>query len=125
MYNLHISRELNIQFYNHTNFGRCKTVMNVVGLTLMFYNHANSSRCKTCEPKLYIALRFTTMQILVGVKHQIIILHICMVLASDINTLIYFKQNAFTSTSSPLGRKIALTYYKICILFLFLINKII
>ena len=69
--------------------------------------------------------RFTTMQILVGVKPQIIILHICMVLASDINTLIYFKQNAFTSTSSPLGRKIALTYYKICILFLFLINEII
>ena len=69
--------------------------------------------------------RFTTIQILVGVKPQIIILHICMVLASDINTLIYFKQNAFTSTSSPLGRKIALTYYKICILFLFLINKII
>ena len=68
---------------------------------------------------------FTTIQILVGVKPQIIILHICMVLASDINTLIYFKQNAFTSTSSPLGRKIALTYYKICILFLFLINKII
>ena len=68
---------------------------------------------------------FTTMQILVGVKPQIIILHICMVLASDINTLICFKQNAFTLTSSPLGRKIALTYYKICILFLFLINKII
>ena len=68
---------------------------------------------------------FTTMQILVGVKPQIIILHICMVLASDINTLIYFKQNAFTSTSSPLGRKIALAYYKICILFLFLINEII
>ena len=68
---------------------------------------------------------FTTIQILAGIKPQIIILHICMVLASDINTLIYFKQNAFTSTSSPLGRKIALTYYKICILFLFLINKII
>ena len=68
---------------------------------------------------------FTTIQILVGVKPQIIILHICMVLASDINTLICFKQNAFTLTSSPLGRKIALTYYKICILFLFLINKII
>ena len=72
-----------------------------------------------------LARGFTTIQILAGVKPQIIILHICMVLASDINTLIYFKQNAFTSTSSPLGRKIALTYYKICILFLFLINKII
>lgn len=68
---------------------------------------------------------FIIIQNPVGVKPQIIILHICMVLASDINTLIYFKQNAFTSTSSPLGRKIALTYYKICILFLFLINKII
>ena len=73
----------------------------------------------------YKDTRFTTIQILAGVKPKIIILHICMVLASDINTLIYFKQNAFTSTSSPLGRKIALTYYKICILFLFLINKII
>ena len=52
---------------------------------------------------------FITIQILVGIKPQIIILHICMVLASDINTLIYFKQNAFTSTSSPLGHKIALT----------------
>ena len=104
MYNLYISRELNIQFYNHTNFSKCKTKSKV----------------------LKKENRFTTMQILVGVKPQIIILHICMVLASDINTLIYFKQNAFTSTSSPLGRKIALTYYKICILFLFLlINKII
>ena len=72
-----------------------------------------------------LARGFTTIQILAGVKPQIIILHICMVLASDINTLIYFKQNAFTSTSSPLGRKIALAYYKICILFLFLINEII
>ena len=90
-----------------------------------FYNHTKLSRYKTGYMKRGISSSFTTIQILAGVKPQIIILHICMVLASDINTLIYFKQNAFTSTSSPLGRKIALTYYKICILFLFLINKII
>ena len=91
----------------------------------VFYNHTNFSRCKTPMATITNPIGFTTIQILAGVKPQIIILHICMVLASDINTLIYFKQNAFTSTSSPLGRKIALAYYKICILFLFLINEII
>ena len=47
MYNLHISRELNIQFYNHTNFGRCKTFSFHFITHPLFYNHTNSSRCKT------------------------------------------------------------------------------
>jgi len=98
--------------FNRLQRLRFTTIQILVGI-----KHANDLR--------ELARGFTTIQILAGVKPQIIILHICMVLASDINTLIYFKQNAFTSTSSPLGRKIALTYYEICILFLFLINKII
>ena len=112
-------------FYNHTNSSRCKTPNISYANDLRFTTIQILVGVKRYFQRTSIILGFTTIQILVGVKPQIIILHICMVLASDINTLIYFKQNAFTSTSSPLGRKIALTYYKICILFLFLINKII
>ena len=108
--------------FNRLQRLRFTTIQILVGV---FYNHTKLSRYKTNQVKPEQNEGFTTIQILAGVKPQIIILHICMVLASDINTLIYFKQNAFTSTSSPLGRKIALAYYKICILFLFLINEII